>query len=532
MHDWTKDWYTTRYVLQRWWVWLLVGFVLSSLLLSPFITPSQAYVILQYKGYDAVWDDPTVEMNIQIDDCPDHFPIPIKSICPIAHGLTYQAVQEWNAGSNFQFEELKGVSADVCDNSDRINTIGWSRDFCGFTQPRTTLAVTISTYRADRGTGRITLLERDIAFGPYAPWDGDIVEVFKNTMLHELGHVIGLDHPNDYGQNMPAMMNFGSKSFNSLQQDDIDGVVALYGEGEFMGTLENPTPKAVKSGVGLISGWVCDAERLEVSFDGGPRTFVPYGSERIDTRLVCGDINNGFGLLMNYNELGDGSHTAALYADNLVVDHVNFTVQTLGTNFLRGVNGQGDITLSNGVSVTVQWDEAIQGFSVVDAARGEPRKTFLFDDEKDLSRLQFLVEKRGWYLYMDGDGAEEIEIFFTGYGTARNGATIIVGETKGPAGTVPFVLGFSEDVLPKLPLLHDPYKYKYAFVQKADLSGSGPLCHLILFSLSDFSSRIGNGQGEAHIRDATIAISEEEGGECVPDVVSPPTPLSLHLYAV
>ena len=51
-------------------------------------------------------------------------------------------------------------------------------------------------------------------------------------------------------------------------------------------TLENPSPGALKSGVGVISGWVCEAEELEVSFDGGARLFVPYGSERTDTAGV------------------------------------------------------------------------------------------------------------------------------------------------------------------------------------------------------------------------------------------------------
>ena len=42
--------------------------------------------------------------------------------------------------------------------------------------------------------------------------------------------------------------------------------------------LENPVPQSVKSGVSVVSGWICDAEELEVSFDGGSRQFVPYGS--------------------------------------------------------------------------------------------------------------------------------------------------------------------------------------------------------------------------------------------------------------
>ena len=134
--------------------------------------------------------------------------------------------------------------------------------------------------------------------------------------------------------------------------------------------MENPTPGAIKSGVGLVSGWVCDADELEISFDGGSRLFVPYGSERTDTQGVCGDTDNGFGLLINYNNLGDGPHTATLYADGMVATQVNFNVKTLGTDFLRGVTGQGAIALSDGKQVSVQWEETTQGFTITGYTTG------------------------------------------------------------------------------------------------------------------------------------------------------------------
>lgn len=131
-------------------------------------------------------------------------------------------------------------------------------------------------------------------------------------------------------------------------------------------TLENPTSGALKSGVGLISGWICEAARLEISLDGGARLFVPYGSDRTDTVGVCGDTDNGFGLLTNYNELGDGPHTVTLYADGEIVTQVTFSVQTPGPNFLRGVHGGGQALLSNGLIATIQWEETTQGFTIID----------------------------------------------------------------------------------------------------------------------------------------------------------------------
>ena len=164
-------------------------------------------------------------------------------------------------------------------------------------------------------------------------------------------------------------------------------------------TLENPAPGSLKSGVGVISGWVCDGEELEISFDGEPRLFVPYGSERSDTAGVCGDTDNGFGLLWNYNELGDGPHTMTLYVDGVIVTQVTFNVQTLGTNFLRGVVGSGTVMLSNGLAVDVQWEETTQGFTIV----GYREQTEDEEEEDDLPTQQ----PEGDNEEGDPDGTEE-----------------------------------------------------------------------------------------------------------------------------
>ena len=80
------------------------------------------------------------------------------------------------------------------------------------------------------------------------------------------------------------------------------------------------------------------------------------------TGLVCCGITN---------ELGDGPHTVTLYIDGMIQTQVNFSVRTLGTNFLRGVTGQGTITLSDGKQVNVQWEETTQGFTITGYSGGD-----------------------------------------------------------------------------------------------------------------------------------------------------------------
>ena len=84
-----------------------------------------------------------------------------------------------------------------------------------------------------------------------------------------------------------------------------------------VGYLENPGTDSFQSGIGLISGWVCEAESVEIEIEtaGGEvmRLEAAYGTARLDTARradgtpLCGDTDNGFGLLFNWNLLGEGS---------------------------------------------------------------------------------------------------------------------------------------------------------------------------------------------------------------------------------
>ena len=51
------------------------------------------------------------------------------------------------------------------------------------------------------------------------------------------------------------------------------------------GYLENPGPHSFQSGIGVISGWVCAAEEVEIVLNGEPQE-AAYGTERLDTEAV------------------------------------------------------------------------------------------------------------------------------------------------------------------------------------------------------------------------------------------------------
>ena len=139
-----------------------------------------------------------------------------------------------------------------------------------------------------------------------------------------------------------------------------------------MAALENPAPGSYQSGIGIISGWVCEADLIEVTFENGTTGAVTtepvgYGTSRADTADKCGDSNNGFGLLFNWNRLGDGQHTVRVSADGEEFARSTFTVTTLGEEFRRGLSKEVEVLdfPTSGEVATLQWQEAQQNFVLV-----------------------------------------------------------------------------------------------------------------------------------------------------------------------
>ena len=110
----------------------------------------------------------------------------------------------------------------------------------------------------------------------------------------------------------------------------------------------------------ILVGLVCSRagcvtpEAVEIAIGDLTTQMATYGAERVDTQDVCGDTANGFGLLFNWNRLGDGEHTVVA------------RVTTLGAEFLRGVAGECmvDGFPPPGETVTLEWQQNKQNFVI------------------------------------------------------------------------------------------------------------------------------------------------------------------------
>ena len=136
-----------------------------------------------------------------------------------------------------------------------------------------------------------------------------------------------------------------------------------------IGYWETPSPDSFQSGLSVLSGWVCEAD--SIVFEIGDDPLSPFhaatGTLRPDTAPHCeGEPETGFGLLYNWNRVGDGDHTVRLVIDGAVVDTRTVTVTTLGQEVMWGLTRTAEVAdfPSPGQVVTVEWQEAHQNFVI------------------------------------------------------------------------------------------------------------------------------------------------------------------------
>lgn len=142
------------------------------------------------------------------------------------------AMDTWTEQSIFEFN-LIPEKVDPC-LIDGKSSVDFGEDFCGSEFGSNTLAVTVRRFEPQI-LGPPNIIESDVIVNQqedFDIFDGPLVQFgktfagldFSRVALHELGHVIGLDHE----ESNDAIMAPNISNLFELQEDDIDGVEALY----------------------------------------------------------------------------------------------------------------------------------------------------------------------------------------------------------------------------------------------------------------------------------------------------------------
>ena len=170
------------------------------------------------------------------------------------------------------------------------------------------------------------------------------------------------------GERMRVVWQQNQQNFVVAEGPQLVGIPSVPAA-SLTGFLENPAPYSFQSGIGVISGWVCEAEEVEITLGALPPQIAAYGTERVDTARDCGDTDNGFGLLFNWNLLGAGEHVVVARVDGEELGRATVRATTLGAEFLRGVAGECVVedfpTL--GETVTLEWRQGQQNFVITGA---------------------------------------------------------------------------------------------------------------------------------------------------------------------
>ena len=174
------------------------------------------------------------------------------------------------------------------------------------------------------------------------------------------------------GGRISLAFNLWSDATETADGWTIDDVAVFSTDFVSRATLENPRSASFQSGIGIISGWACHAHEIVIELAGTP---VPaaYGTQRGDTQSVCGDSNNGFSLLVNWNNLGAGEHIVRALADGMEFARTSVRVTTLGVAFLEDVRRTVVVPdfPSPGDTTTLQWEESRQNFLITDGQPGQ-----------------------------------------------------------------------------------------------------------------------------------------------------------------
>ena len=201
-------------------------------------------------------------------------------------------------------------------------------------------------------------------------WDAEAVVIRTFTGTNPTWQQTSIDLSSFVGESIRLSFQVLSDDSETADGWTLDDVAVFSTDFVSPVTLENPRSASFQSGVGVISGWACHTNEIVIELDGMPLQ-AAYGTVREDTRSVCGDTDNGFSLLWNWNNLGAGPHTVRALIDGVEFADTTVRVTTFGEQFLRGASGTFDLPdfPASGETTVVRWEEALQNFIITD---GQP----------------------------------------------------------------------------------------------------------------------------------------------------------------
>jgi hypothetical protein len=198
------------------------------------------------------WSAKTIQVSLSTS-----LSSPASAITPDSDilGAVHRALNRWSTAANIRFEEVssKVQSISPVSGADGINliTIAETPENLAIFGRGENPARTRVFYDPDTGE----IVEADIAINPHPIGaDGTLLQFstdgtpgtydLESTLMHEIGHFLGLDHSNVIGSTMQAHQGVNGTyklpafTERTLSEDDRTRVLSLYGSPEGMSAIE------------------------------------------------------------------------------------------------------------------------------------------------------------------------------------------------------------------------------------------------------------------------------------------------------
>lgn len=181
-----------------------------------------------YSLEGASYPDGRIVMRISISP-------PAKALTDGRASLNVSATDALNAWNPYlqrvQFApQTTGIVTPTDD--DRVNSVFDTNTIYGDLFDQGVLAVTLLNYDGGKMMETDVLINNRYKFdsyrGPLRLNGATRTEDLYRILLHEFGHVLGLDHPDQDGQTVDAIMNSHISDLDHLTADDIAGAHKLY----------------------------------------------------------------------------------------------------------------------------------------------------------------------------------------------------------------------------------------------------------------------------------------------------------------